>query len=65
MPDKIVVRIENHLITYNDLSDVPQEFDNLISYEPEIPEPPHTQEEHNYMDNFNNILHELLRREKK
>lgn len=65
MPDKIVIRIDNNLVIYDQLENVPLEFDHLIAYEPEIPRPPHTKEQHDRMHDFNKILHELLRREKK
>lgn len=60
-----VVRIDDELITYNDLNDIPGEFDNLIRFNPEIPEGPHTDEEHKMLESLNDILHDLLKRERR
>jgi len=51
--------------TYTDYNDIPNSFDNLIKFEPEYPEPPHTQEQHDVMDTYNDKLQELMRRERK
>jgi len=58
-----VVRIDDELITYNDLNDIPNEFDNLIQFDPQIPKGPHTDEEHEMLDSLNDILHDLMKRE--
>jgi hypothetical protein len=65
MPDKITVKIDGKLYTYDSYDAVPKQFDHLIAYEPEIPPPPHTEEQHKHMENFGNILNKLLEREKK
>jgi len=58
-----VVRIDDELVTYTDIDDIPNEFDNLIQFDPEIPEGPHTDEEHEMLESLNGILHDLLKRE--
>ena len=60
-----VIRIDDELVTYNDLNDIPGEFDNLIRFNPEIPEGPHTDEEHKMLESLNDILHDLLKRERR
>ena len=41
-----------------------QSFDNVIRFEPTPPEPPHTEEEHEEMDTYNDKLKELMKRER-
>jgi len=60
-----VVRIDDELVTYTDINDIPGEFDNLIRFNPEIPEGPHTDEEHKMLESLNDILHDLMKRERR
>lgn len=53
------------ILKYDNYDDIPQEFDNVISYKPDWPEPPHTEEEHAIMAVYNDKLQELMKREKK
>jgi len=48
---------------YTDFDDIPLVFDNLIRFEPEIIPEPHTEEEHELMETYNNKLKELMSRE--
>lgn len=64
MPTRIVISEGGQLFTYDNVQNVPGEFDHLISFEPEIPEPPHTEEQHQEMSKHNDTLHELLSRER-
>ena len=50
---------------FNNYDDIPQSFDNVIKFEPTSPEPPHTEEEHEEMETYNDKLKELLKREKR
>ena len=43
-------------------NDLPDEMEFLIRFEPAAPDPPHTQEDHDYMATFDDKLHEVLRR---
>jgi hypothetical protein len=61
---KFVILINGELITYSNYDDIPQEFDNIIEFIPEIPDGPHTDEQHKEIEQWNNKLHELLKREK-
>lgn len=64
MPARIVISEGGQLFTYDNVQHVPSEFDHLISFEPEIPEPPHTEEQHQEMSRHNDTLHELLSRQR-
>ena len=49
---------------FHDWNDIPMEFDNLIRFEPDIIPDPHTEEEHEIMESYNNKLQELMKRER-
>lgn len=63
MPNEFVVLIKNKLETFTKYEDIPEKFDNLIKFLPEIPEPPHTHEQHEELDLWNERLKELMKRE--
>ena len=52
--------VEGKLITYTDYDDIPNTFDHVIKFNPDYPEGPHTQEEHEYMETFNDKLQTLM-----
>lgn len=49
------------LETYTDFSSIPQDFDHVIEFVPEIPPGPHTPEQHDEIDQWNARLQELMR----
>lgn len=58
--------ILNGVITrYTDFDDIPLVFDNLIRFAPEIIPEPHTEEQHEEMETYNDKLKELMKRELK
>ena len=57
------VLINGVVHTYKKYDDIPRTFDNLIRFEPDYPEPPHTEKQHDLMATFNDKLRELMRRE--
>ena len=63
MTHKFVIRIDQDLKEYSNYDDIPNEFDNLISFEPVIPPEPHTEEQHEEIEKWNSRLHELMKRE--
>jgi hypothetical protein len=63
MPNEFVVLKNNKLETFTKYEDIPEKFDNLIKFLPEIPEPPHTHEQHEELDLWNERLKEVLKRE--
>lgn len=50
---------------YDKYEDIPEQFDNLISFEPDFPEPPHTPEQHEEISKYNDQLKVLMTRERK
>ena len=64
MAHKFVVRINESLLEFSNYDDIP-EFDNLIRFEPEIPPEPHTEEQHEEIEKWNDKLKILMKRETK
>ena len=63
MAHEFVLLVKGELKTYTNYKDIPDKFNNLIKFLPEIPEPPHTHEQHEELDLWNERLKELLKRE--
>ena len=63
MSNEFVILKNNKLETFTRYEDIPEKFDNLIKFLPEIPEPPHTHEQHQELDLWNERLKELMKRE--
>ena len=63
MEGEFKVRIKNRIFTYNNTNDIPNEIGALISFKPDFPEPPHTEEQHNYISTFTYNLNQLMERE--
>jgi hypothetical protein len=59
------IKLNGDLVTYNKFSDIPAQFGAVISFKPDHPEPPHTDEEHALIHTFQDKLQELLQRESK
>ena len=63
MSHEFVVLLNGKLKTYTKYEDIPERFDNVIRFIPKIPEPPHTHEQHEEIDLWNERLQELMKRE--
>ena len=64
MKGEYVIKINGELITYTDYDDIPNTFDHVIKFNPDWPEEPHTQEDHDLMAVFNDKLQVLMEIEK-
>ncbi len=53
MTGKFVILLDGKLQEYNNVSDIPDSFDNLIAFEPVYPPEPHTEEQHEEIATFN------------
>jgi hypothetical protein len=67
MAHEFVILNKGVLETYDKYEDIPDSFDNVIRFLPEIPvvEGDHTEEEHAEIEEWNNKLKELMKRETK
>jgi hypothetical protein len=63
MGHKFVVLKNGIFETYYKYEDIPESFDNVIEFLPEIPPGPHTHEDHEEIDSWNDKLKELMKRE--
>ena len=59
---EFVIRRNGKLERYNKFDDIPSSFEHLISFKPDYPPEPHTEEQHNQMSKFDNYLKELMTR---
>jgi len=59
---EFVIKRKGKLERYNKFDDIPSSFEHLISFKPDYPPEPHTEEQHNQMSNFDNYLKELMTR---
>lgn len=63
MSHKFTILKDGVLIDYDKYEDIPESFDNVIQFLPEIPEGPHTNQDHDIIDQWNDKLKELMKRE--
>jgi len=59
-----VVKRNGVLETYTEYEDIPLDFDHVIEFKPTVPEPPHTEEQHEEIEQWNNRLQDLMKRER-
>lgn len=60
MPHEFVVKRNGVLETYDDYDSIPDDFDHVIKFIPEIPEGPHTPEQHDEIDKWPARLQKLM-----
>lgn len=65
MAHKFQILLDGELKTYDKYEDIPESFDNLIQFLPEIPPGPHTDEQHEEIDQWMVKFAELMKRETK
>ena len=56
--------VNRELITYDKYEDIPEEFEHVIKFIPDIPEESHTEEDHEEMALWNVRLQELMEKER-
>jgi hypothetical protein len=64
MAHQFIILRNGILETYDKYEDIPEEFDNVIKFLPEIPDEPHTHGQHEEIDSWKDKLKELIKREK-
>lgn len=65
MAHKFKVLIDGITHTYERFEDIPESFDNLILFDPEIPPGPHTDEQHEEIEGWLDKFALLMERETK
>ena len=56
--------VNGELVTYDKYEDIPEEFEHVIKFIPDVPDDPHTDEEHEEMAFWNSKLQELVEKER-
>ena len=56
--------INGELITFDNYEDIPDEFEHVIKFLPDIISEPHTEEEHAEMTQWNIRLQQLMEKER-
>jgi len=56
--------INGELVTFDKYEDIPEEFDHVIKFIPDVIPEPHTEEEHEEMAQWNTRLQELMEKER-
>lgn len=64
MAHEFVILRNGVLETYDKYEDIPDEFDNVIKFLPEIPDGPHTKEQHEEIEKWDERLQLLLQKER-
>ena len=61
MTHRFVVMRSGRLETYTEFEAIPQDFEHVIEFVPEIPPGPHTDQQHEEIEQWNDKLQELMR----
>ena len=64
MNHEFVILNNGILETYTKYEDIPESFDHVIKFLPQIPEPPHTEAQHEEIEQWNDKLQALMKRER-
>ena len=56
------VGTDGHIYRGDNWDDLPEEMDRVIEFVPDYPDPPHTVEDHEVMEQFQSRLHDALSR---
>jgi len=59
---EFVIKRNGKLEKYSKFDDIPNSFEHLISFKPDYPPEPHTEEQHNQISKFDDYLKELMTR---
>ncbi len=60
---KFVIMVDGELVTYTKYEDIPGDFDHVIEFVPEIPNGPHSHEQHEEIEQWNSKLQSLIQKE--
>jgi hypothetical protein len=63
MPHRFVIMISGQLHEFDRYDAIPEHFDHVIDFSPEIPPPPHSEAQHQEIDQWHDLFLELMRRE--
>lgn len=61
---EFVIKDKGQLVTYTEYEAIPNEFDHVIKFLPDVPPEPHTEEQHEEIEQWNIKLQELMKKER-
>ena len=61
---EFIFKIDDKLVTITKWEDIPEKFDHVIKFLPDVPPEPHTEEDHEEMAQWNTRLQELMEKER-
>jgi hypothetical protein len=64
MAHEFVILVNGELKTYDNYEDIPDDFENVIKFLPEIPDGPHTHEQHEEIELWNKRFQQLMEKER-
>jgi hypothetical protein len=64
MKGEFVFIIDGETKHFSDFRDIPEDFDHVIKFVPEIPDGPHTDHQHDEIDEWNQRLQKLMEKER-
>ena len=56
--------VDGELVAFDKYEDIPEDFEHVIRFIPDVPEDPHTEEEHEEMALWNTRLQKLMEKER-
>ena len=56
--------VNGELVPYDSWENIPEEFEHVIKFIPDVPPDPHTEDEHAEMEIWNTRLQQLLEKER-
>jgi hypothetical protein len=60
---EFILLIDGKQKTFHNYEDIPEKFQHVIKFSPEIPEGPHTEEQHTEINSWNSKLQLLMKKE--
>jgi len=64
MSHKFTILKDGVLIDYDKYEDIPDSFEHVIAFLPEIPDGPHTEDQHDEIEQWNDKLQALMKKER-
>tara|TARA_B110000503_G_C6976951_1_gene341575 strand:+ start:597 stop:800 length:204 start_codon:yes stop_codon:yes gene_type:complete len=56
--------VDGELVLYDKYEDIPENFEHVIRFIPDIPPEPHTEDQHEEISQWNTRLQELMEKER-
>lgn len=64
MKGEFVLIVDGELKTFYDYRDIPDDFDHVIKFIPDVPPGPHSHEQHEEMERWTELLQRLMDKER-